>query len=818
MSGETISSYTNLPVTVLAAYQDPLLVAATGTIRTAAAYGVYVAPGLAAQVVNDGQITATSSGSMGVAMGYGGSLTNSAGASIRGDYYGVHFTAGGTGTITNAGTITAGSTLAGRGRGVSVRGNADIVNGSATDTSALIAGNIDGIVVFGTAATVANFGTIEATGLATNAHAITYYGVYLRIGGSVTNGSASDTSALVTGSFRGVEIAVGVGTVVNYGTISSPGGYGRGVALSGGGTVTNGSATDTLASITGGSDGVYLRGPAGGSVMNFGTIATVGTAGQIGVLMQFDGSITNGSAADSAASISGISRGVFINGQGPGTVTNFGTISAVTGPGVDLYLGGSVTNGSNADTAARIVGYQGVELDGWTGSTLANFGTITTVAGGASRAVGMLGGGVLINGSATDHAALIYGGGDGAVITGGVATVTNFGTIAGATGLNFYRNAGAGRGFTGTGTVINAGTIESTVGTAGVAIRLGSGVERVVLDGGSTLIGRIVGGSGSNTLELAAGTGTLYGLANFSGFGTILVDTGATWTLSGRSQIAAGATLTDAGSLIVAGTMTNSGDLQGGVSIANGATLINWGTLGGPVQLGGPNALLIDEPGSVIGGSVGGTGRLELAQGTRAGTLSGLGSVIAGFATAQVDARSLWTMTGANSLAAGVDMTINGTLTLAGQLANHGSIAGALTVASGGYLFNAAGAAMSWGPVIDGRLVNAGSIASRVTLGSAGTVINQAGGVIGGEVFGIAAAGTVANAGTILATNGVSVSLATGTGRVIVDPGAVFSGRVTGGGGASTLELAGGGAGSLAGLGAGMTNFGTIAVDTGANW
>ena len=54
----------------------------------------------------------------------------------------------------------------------------------------------------------------------------------------------------------------------------------------------------------------------------------------------------------------------------------------------------------------------------------------------------------------------------------------------------------------------------------------------------------------------------------------------------------------------------------------------------------------------------------------------------------------------------------------------------------------------------------------------------------------------------------------------MVDPGAVFNGKVVGSTGASNaLELASGGStGTLSGLGTSFTNFGTVTVDSGAAW
>jgi hypothetical protein len=127
-----------------------------------------------------------------------------------------------------------------------------------------------------------------------------------------------------------------------------------------------------------------------------------------------------------------------------------------------------------------------------------------------------------------------------------------------------------------------------------------------------------------------------------------------------------------------------------------------------------------------------------------------------------------------------------------------------------------------------GSVVNAGSISGTgadshgVLLQGGGFLSNASTGVITGSGIGVNASGgaaTVENAGSI---GGTLDAVAFGAGfanRLIVDPGAVFGGNVYGGAGSgSTLELASGGAGTLAGLGSKYTDFSQIIVDAGADW
>ena len=131
--------------------------------------------------------------------------------------------------------------------------------------------------------------------------------------------------------------------------------------------------------------------------------------------------MVNGSYASEGATIAG--RYIDMRGA-PGTVTNFGTITAF----VFLSDGGTVTNGGVGDTTALINGASGISIAGGAGA-VSNFGTIQTFGFGASG-VYLRGGGDVTNGAATDHAALIRGY-TGVRINGGAGTVTNFGTIRG---------------------------------------------------------------------------------------------------------------------------------------------------------------------------------------------------------------------------------------------------------------------------------------------------------------------------------------------------------------------------------------------------
>jgi len=90
--------------------------------------------------------------------------------------------------------------------------------------------------------------------------------------------------------------------------------------------------------------------------------------------------------------------------------------------------------------------------------------------------------------------------------------------------------------------------------------------------------------------------------------------------------------------------------------------------------------------------------------------------------------------------------------------------------------------------------------------------------LIAGAVGVYAASGvgtTVTNFGTIEGTGGVAVQFGSSADRLIVEAGAVFDGRVVGGGGSLVLAA---GTGTIHGLGFSFTGFGSCVVETGGAW
>ncbi len=611
-------------------------------------FGVKVAGGAGA-VRNFGDIDAQGGSNfdntIAISLADGGRVTNGGdadrGATIKGGAEGV-IIAGAAGTVVNFGTIESwtgrfaynynsgefqySTLLAVGGPGVELDAGGLFVNGDAADPTALLDSR-DGVVVRGAAGTIRNFGAIEST-------STSYFGSITAItmidGGTVTNGGATDTAAVIDGRTNGVLISGAAGTVQNFGTIETWTGIGTyvydtryktqtyvasgefAVDLADGGLIVNGSDSDTKALLES-RYGVSVTGAAG-TVRNFGAI--IGKA----IDLAAGGSITNGDSGDHAAIVHG--AGFDSIAGNAGTVTNYGAIISF---GVELGAGGSVTNGGDSDTTALISGHlngvyavSGVVRNG--GTVIA--ATPAPVGGDRPAAIHLETGGTIVNG---DSAALIQGY-LGVDVSAGAATVTNFGAIVGAgaksgigvllhddgvivNGGATYRKASIS-GFTGVSvgadaTITNFGTIAGTGGTA-LAFHGTGGV--LIVEGGASFSGKVVGDDATLELDRQGGAGTIAGIGvaagggGFTGFPDIRVASDADWTVAGSNAIAADGTLVNDGTLIATGTLAASGVIEGGgvIDIAAGARLDAAGAVGAGQTIGfaGDGALAIGDAGA----------------------------------------------------------------------------------------------------------------------------------------------------------------------------------------------------------------------------
>ncbi len=427
-------------------------------------------------------------------------------------------------------------------------------------------------------------------------------------------------------------------------------------------------------------------------------------------------------------------------------IINDGTIYGGSGglvpSGIGVYLfGGTLINtGLIAGGANNLPSLTGDPYGGSgvavLGGTAINSGTIAGGAGAASR-YGYGGAGVeLVFGTLTNVATITGGaqGGTGvddaeAPLAGnGAALLKNSGVIAGGAGGQYWAG-GVGVGIANGGVLDNGGTIRGGTGGAnspgharyggdGVMMSSGFVINSGAIAGGTVGAGAgFIGGDGAAVLDgtfvnsgiVLGGSGNISAVeGNFGGTGVDILD----GSVANAGRIAGGAGGANYrggfGAVVKGGTLTNTGVISGGAAgplgtergigvYLEGGTVSNAGTIAGGSGIGSDYAVrsssvattLIIAPGAVFKGLVFGNGTndtLELASAASAGTISGLGTQFAGFATTEVSAGADWVLPGVNSIEGAA--SIGGTLALAGTLDLKGVAGGTgdITIGAGATL------------------------------------------------------------------------------------------------------------------------------------
>jgi hypothetical protein len=296
----------------------------------------------------------------GIYLGGGGSVTNSGTGTIFGGIGGIDI-AGGTGTVSNSGSIVT-TTLDGNGVELDQGGT---VSNTGTGT---LYGDYSGVIITGGIGVVTNGGTIGAIGAAG-------YGIDLEAGGTITN------TGSVIGSYGGLVTGNSAATLSNSKYI-----YGAdyGIRMTAGGSVTNLGGAIVQSTTT----AIAMD---GGTVVNAGTLKATGSGGDAVLFTGSANTLVVEAGAVFQGAVTGAGAGSVLQlGSEPvdttgtfsgigGQVTGFDTITFDSG---DDWLVAGTLSAFNGDTINGFAMGDSITLDGATGlSSSYDAGVLTLTAG-----------------------------------------------------------------------------------------------------------------------------------------------------------------------------------------------------------------------------------------------------------------------------------------------------------------------------------------------------------------------------------------------------------------------------------------------------
>ena len=652
------------------------------------------------------------------------------------------------------------------------------------------------------------------------------------VGLALPNGGVATNLGLITGGDGGHGGSGGKGFYGGKGGAGGAGGEGVSLATAGqvenSGTIHGGRGGDGgYGYDTGGAAGVGgagVRLADGGTVTNSGLIQGGGgaTSGGFYSLYREEGGGPGGAGV--LLGLAGMvdNSGTIKGGAGGPSHTYPSSPNGPNGDGVDMTVGGALTNGAAGDDTALIAGNVGVDASSGA-TTITNFATIEGYGGASVLLNYGLDRFVAESGSSVIGVAV---GGHGTLeIAGGLSTLSGFGgtaTLSGAIAMSFdsfatYRiDAGASVTVTGANTLaagdrlVDLGALDLA---AGASLTLGAGSVSQIENGVANAGTLVVTGAGMVTqLTVLAGGASLTGggVVSLAGALARLVGASASATLTNVDNLIEGSGGLGAAKL----TLVNEAN---GVIVASGGKLIvdtlgevltNAGAMIGASggQLIIASTTVMNAGGSIVAGT-GGRVMLEAAKIE--------GGLVGSVGTGTVDVTS----EGADFSAGGATVSLDGTMRLLngatvileGDLANTGKIetfAGAnqtgltldapqVTLTGSGSIILGASANNRITSLTLGTLTNAGNLIEGAgTIGGSALVLVNDATIRGDQVIAlIIATGThtVINAGTIVGSGagGLSIQSALGnTGLLEVTKGVLSVTKAVSG--AGTVKIAGG--------------------------
>ncbi len=794
--------------------------------------------GVAINNAGSSQLTINNAGSIigAINFGSGGDTLNVTGGAITGNIVGQS----GSGdslivTLGSSGVFTTGNTISGIDNFVlntgtlantgSILGAVTLATGpnALTNSGLINAGNSAvAVSVTGAATLLSNSGSIIATG-----------GTAISTGstGSIAGGITNTASGLIQGGPpNGSGVAIDNSANANPLTINSAGSIVGAIKLGSGGdtvNITGGAVSGNIVGQSGSGDSLILAVGQNGVwteantitgidnfVVNSGTLANPGAIYGAVTLAAGPNALTNsgliyaGTSAV-AVSVTGLTT----------SLSNSGSIIATGGTAISVASGATIVNGITNTASGLIQGGDssgsGVAIDHSAGSSalaVANSGTIL----GQIK----LGG----PGDTLSNSNLISSSASAAVVVNGtIGSITNSGTIIDPSGtaIQIVTGGSIAGGITNTASGLIEGgpsngsgvAIDNTTntlpplinnnGTIIGAIKLGTGTSTLNILGTGTVIGAVIGNpAGNDTVTFNPGSASLYTLSNpITGITTGSIVSGSLAITPAGSIVASGTALSVTNTI---GSIVNSGLINGGAAgISTGSTgnivggITN--TANGLIQ-GGPsngsgvaidnsanaNQLVINNAGSIVGAVKLGAGR---------DTLNVTGGAITGNITGQSGrGDSLIVTVGSNGVfttgntVSGIDKFVVNT----GTLANTGSILGAVTLAAGPNTLANSG------------LINAGASATAVSVNGTTTLLSNSGSIIAtsGTAVALASGATIVGGITNTANgliqggasdgSGVAINNAGNANRLTVNNAGSIVGAIQLGSGGDTVNVTGG--------------------------
>lgn len=564
----------------------------TGVITSGSGNTFNIAAAISKSILNYGTIQNTSNGNaIKLTSDVVGGITNS-GLITAGGGSAVFVVAPNTASITNLGTMRSTGGITER-IGIVGAMTGSVVNGSATNSTATIEDTSSGTALFlasDITGGVQNYGKIasatglavsirgpltsaaftnESTGLITSGTTASTFNISYDISKNLINyGTIQNTS---TGNVISVNGAMTSGGIVNevggviQNTSAGVANYATSIAnaIYVSADIVGGITNSGLISVGSGSD-IYFSGPHTASITNLGTMqSTDGLAIRILNAGAMDGSITNGSATNSTATIedTGSGQAIYMASNVTGGVDNYGVISSGTGLAVNVNAAqtASIINESTGLITSGSVTRSTVNINYDISNDLINYGTIENTSAGSAIFVhgAMTTGGInnevggVIRNTSTGTALNIL-----ADVGGGV---NNSGLISVESGNGIYINVAA------TGDINNLGTVQSTAGTA--------------INVNAPLTGTITNGSAGNSTatiqDTASGTGLSLAsdvTGGVDNYGAISSGTGRAVNINSAQT---SAFTNESSGLITSGSAASTFNINADIS----NNLINYGTI-----------------------------------------------------------------------------------------------------------------------------------------------------------------------------------------------------------------------------------------------